>query len=139
MDPVIQAAIDARQNAHAPYSHYTVGAAVETENGMITTGCNVESSSFGLTICAERVALAAAIAKGYQSFKSIVVASKDGATPCGACRQIIWDLCGNIPIILIDEEGKQETFVSGNLLPKPFDNRNLVKATGLFRDSPERK
>jgi len=136
MDPVIQAAMDARGNAHAPYSKYRVGAAVETENGTIIEGCNVESSSFGLTICAERVALGAAITKGHQSFKSIVVASKDGASPCGACRQVIWDLCGNIPITLIDEEGNQESMLIGDLLPKPFDNRNLSKVTDLHRDPP---
>jgi len=126
MDPVIQAALDARQNAFAPYSKYRVGAAVETKNGDIVPGCNVESSSFGLTSCAERVALGAAIAQGFQVFKSIAIASRDGATPCGACRQIIWDLCGNIPVFLIDKEGKQERIYSRDLLPRPFDNRNLI-------------
>lgn len=125
MDPLVQLAIDARKQARAPYSNYRVGAAVETEEGEIIPGCNIESSSLGLTICAERVALGAAIAGGYGSFKSMAVASKDGAAPCGACRQIIWDLCGDLPITLVDEDGKHETVTAGDLLPKPFDHRNL--------------
>ncbi|MEE9166665.1 MAG: cytidine deaminase [Candidatus Neomarinimicrobiota bacterium] len=134
MDPLLEAAIDARGKAHAPYSNYKVGAAVETEDGEVVPGCNVESSSFGLTVCAERVALGAAVARGHNSFKSMAIVSRDGATPCGACRQIIWDLCGNLPITLIDEDGKRETVMSGDLLPKPFDHRNLAAVDRPIED-----
>ncbi len=139
MDPLFQAAMDARENAHAPYSKYRVGAAVATDKGTIITGCNVESSSFGLTLCAERVALSAAVARGFRHFKSIAVVSEDGAAPCGACRQVIWDLCGNIPIFLINEKGEQETVLSSKLLPKPFDDRNVTKNTLLFRNLRDQK
>ncbi len=110
-----------------------------TDHGTIITGCNVESSSFGLTACAERVALTAAVARGFRRFKLIVVVSDDGAAPCGACRQVIWDLCGNIPITLMNEEGKQETILSSKLLPKPFDDRNLMKRTHTDRDLRDKK
>lgn len=135
MNSIIQAAIDARRHAHAPYSHYAVGAAVQTEGGTVISGCNVESSSFGLTTCAERVALGAAVARGYRSFKSIAIASRDGAPPCGACRQIIWDLCGSVPIVLINDQGQHETVETSDLLPRPFDHRNLVRARGISGES----
>ncbi|MFQ5754322.1 MAG: cytidine deaminase, partial [bacterium] len=104
-----------------------VGAAVETENGSIISGCNVESSSYGLTTCAERVALASAISQGHTKFKTLAIASSNGAAPCGACRQIIWDLCGDIPIVLIDDEGKETWVESCDLLPHPFDDQDLPR------------
>jgi len=127
MKDVVTAALQVKSNAHAPYSKYKVGAAVETENGTIVSGCNVESSSYGLTTCAERVALHSAIALGYKKFKTLVIATRNGAAPCGACRQIIWELCGNIPITLIDENGKQVIMNSSELLPHPFDNQSLTE------------
>ena len=127
MKDVVTAALHVKSNAHAPYSKYKVGAAVETEDGTIISGCNVESSSYGLTACAERVALHSAIAQGYKKFKTLVIATRNGAAPCGACRQIIWELCGNIPIILIDDHGKQVIMNSRDLLPHPFDNQSLTK------------
>lgn len=127
MKKVIAAAQSVKSNAHAPYSRYKIGAAVQTEGNVIISGCNVESSSYGLTICAERVALSSAIAQGHKKFKSLAIASRNGAAPCGACRQIIWELCGNIPIILIDDHGKQTMMNSGDLLPHPFDNSSLTK------------
>ncbi|MFQ6673544.1 MAG: cytidine deaminase [Fidelibacterota bacterium] len=127
MAAVVEAALGVRKHARAPYSRYAVGAAVETGDGTIVSGCNVESSSFGLTICAERVALGSAVAHGYRSFKSMAVASEDGAAPCGACRQVIWDLCRDIPIVLIDGTGKKTTVRSSELLPRPFDDHNLPK------------
>lgn len=127
MDAIVKAALEVRENAHAPYSKYTVGAAVETDDGTIITGCNVESSSYGLTICAERAALCSAIAQGHRSFKRIAISSKGDAGPCGACRQFIWDLCGNIPLIMIGDDGTTEELMSGHLLPKAFDDRFLTK------------
>ncbi len=127
MEPIFKAAFKARENAYAPYSNYMVGAAVETEDGEIIAGCNVESSSYGLTVCAERVALASAVSKGYRRFKRIAVSSKGDAGPCGACRQFIWDLCRNIPILMISDDGSVEELMSGDLLPEAFDDRFLKK------------
>lgn len=125
MEPLTEAAIKVRENAHAPYSDYKVGAAVQAKDGTIITGCNVESSSYGLTNCAERVALGAAVARGYRSFRAMAIAGKGGAGPCGACRQVIWDLCGNIPITMIDEAGNETEYMSSELLPHPFDDNYL--------------
>ena len=127
MESLVNAARNVRQYARAPYSGYRVGAAVEAQDGSIIPGCNVESSSLGLTTCAERVALGAAVARGYKSFKAMAVASRDGAAPCGACRQVIWDLCRDIPVVLVDEAGNQTTVRSSDLLPHPFDDRILPK------------
>ena len=125
MNPLAEAAIKVRENAHAPYSNYKVGAAVQTDDGTIITGCNVESSSYGLTNCAERVALGAAVARGYKSFTAMVIAGKNGISPCGACRQVIWDLCGDIPITIIGDAGDETVHMSSVLLPHPFDNSHL--------------
>ena len=127
MDSLLEAAISARSRAHAPYSDYSVGAAIETEDGSIILGCNVESASYGLTICAERVAVTAAIAQGHRSFRRLTVASKNKASLCGACRQVIWELCGDIPITLVDESGNETLTSAGALLPEPFDNSKLKK------------
>ena len=85
-----------RTRAIAPFSKYRVGAAIETQSGKIIGGCNIESSSFSLTCCAERVTLFRALAEGYTVFKSMAVSTNNGGMPCGACRQVIWDLCGDI-------------------------------------------
>ena len=98
---LVNAALQARENAFAPYSNFKVGAAVETADGKIYTGCNVENSTYGLTVCAERVALWKAISEGERKFKRIVVASATDhpATPCGACRQLLWEYCGRVVLI----------------------------------------
>ena len=127
MKTVTEAARKVRKNAHAPYSQYKVGAAVETDDGTIISGSNVESSSYGLTTCAERVALGSAVAKGHRKFKSIAVVTQNGAAPCGACRQVIWDLCGDIRIVLVDEKGNETETTAGDLLPDPFDDRSIKK------------
>ena len=127
MDSFLQAAMSARSRAHAPHSDYSVGAAIETEDGSIIVGCNVESASYGLTICAERVAVTAAIAQGHRSFKRLAVASRNKASLCGACRQVIWELCGDIPITLVDESGNETLTSAGALLPEPFDNLTLKR------------
>lgn len=116
-----------RSLAHAPYSHYKVGAAVITKDRKIFGGCNVESSSYGLTCCAERVALYSAIAEGYKKFSALAVATENGGSLCGACRQVVWDLCGDIPIYIVDKKGNiVETNIS-KLLPDAFDETRLKK------------
>ena len=125
MKILIEAAKKVRKNAHAIYSNYKVGAAVLTIDDSIITGCNVESSSYGLTCCAERVALFSAVANGYNKFKALAVITEDGGTPCGACRQVIWDLCGDIPIYIADENGNIEETTSKELLPNAFDDSSV--------------
>lgn len=125
MKILIEAAKKVRKNAHAIYSNYKVGAAVLTIDDSIITGCNVESSSYGLTCCAERVALFSAVANGHNKFKALAVITEDGGTPCGACRQVIWDLCGDIPIYIADENGNIEETTSKELLPNAFDDSSM--------------
>lgn len=122
---LIQTALEMRERSHAPFSKYTVGAAVQTESGKIIGGCNVESSSYGLTCCAERIALYRAIAEGHTSFKGIAVSTENGGTPCGACRQVIWELCKNIPIHICDKNGLVKTVLSSEILPDAFDDSQL--------------
>ncbi len=125
MKKLIEAAKKVRKNAHAIYSNYKVGAAVLTSDDSIITGCNVESSSYGLTCCAERTALFSAIAQGHKNFKELAVVTENGGTPCGACRQVIWDLCGNIPVYISDKNGNIEKTTSKDLLPNAFDSEKL--------------
>ena len=122
-DPLIDAAIKTRENAHATFSHFKVGAAVEDETGRIHTGCNVENATYGLTICAERVAIFKAISEGARKFTRVaVVADTETLTPpCGACRQILWEFCGDVEIVLANLAGKTETLRLGTLFPRAFD------------------
>ncbi len=120
-------AVQAAKNAHAPYSDFPVGAALLTEAGKTYHGCNVESSSYGLTICAERNAIASAVVQGEKKFKAMAIYSNVGAAPCGACRQVIWDICGDIDIYSIDNKGKVLVYTSAELLPKPFDESQLKR------------
>ena len=122
---LIKTAIDMRKKSHSPYSNYRVGAAVETESGKIIGGCNVESSSYGLTCCAERVALYNAISEGYDNFKSMAISTKNGGMPCGACRQVIWDLCNDIKIYICNGKELLKTIDSSDLLPDAFDESFL--------------
>ncbi len=122
---VIDAARDARKNAYAIYSNFHVGAAVETSNGKIFRGCNVENASYGLTICAERSALFSAIAAGEKEFTHLVVVTENGVSPCGACRQVIWELCGDIPITLVDGTGACKETSTSKLLPHAFGQEDL--------------
>jgi cytidine deaminase len=117
------AAIQARENAHAPFSNFKVGAALADERGGVYTGCNVENATYGLTLCAERVAIFKAISEGARKFTRLAVAADtDTLTPpCGACRQIIWEFCGDIGITLVNLQGKSESFRMKDLFPRPFD------------------
>jgi len=121
------AARQARENACAPISNFRVGAAVRAKSGRVYTGCNVENATLGLTICAERVAIFKAVSEGERGFDAIaVVTDVAGLTPpCGACRQIIWEFCGDIPVILANLDGKVEVESSLKLLPRPFDSSFL--------------
>ena len=121
MNKLIKAAEEAQKKAHAPHSNYKVGAALLTEDDTIIYGCNVESSSYGLTCCAERTALYSAIAQGHTKFKELAVITSNGGSPCGACRQVIWDLCGDIPIYIADNDGNITETSSKELLPGAFD------------------
>src|ERR1700683_5021898 len=120
MDALISAALQARENAHAPYSRFKVGAALEDANGRIHTGCNVENATYGLSVCAERIAVFKAISEGAGGFKRVaVVADTETLTPpCGACRQILWEFCGDVEIVLANLAGKTETLRLGTLFPR---------------------
>ena len=126
-DSLIAAARMARDHAHAPYSNFRVGAAVRAKSGRIFNGCNVENSTYGLTLCAERVAIFKAISEGERGFDAVaVVTDTDTLTPpCGACRQIIWEFCGDAEVILANLKGKTERYRMAALFPKPFDQSNL--------------
>jgi len=127
LDPLLPAAFAARENARPDFSGFKVGAAVEDSEGRIFAGCNVESASYGLTICAERTALFTAIAAGAKSFRRmVVVTAADKLTPpCGACRQVMWELCGDVPVTLANVQGASRTVQLSALLPEPFDAKNL--------------
>ncbi len=126
MKRLIDTAVKMRSRARAPYSHFTVGAAVLTDDDQIIGGCNVESSSYGLTCCAERIALFSAVAQGYRKFRALAVATATGGYPCGACRQVIWELCGDIPVYIVGEEGLMATTSAADLLPEAFDDSQLT-------------
>ena len=123
MNPLAEAAIAARDHAHAPFSNFRVGAAIEAEDGRIFTGCNVENATYGLTICAERVAVFKAISEGARKFRRIVVAADTAelTPPCGACRQILWEFLGDTEVTLVNLQGKSETILLKDLFPRPFD------------------
>jgi cytidine deaminase len=124
---LVAAAREARENACARYSGFAVGAALLTSDGQVFRGVNIESSSYGLTCCAERVALFTALAAGIRSFRAIaVVTAADGITPpCGACRQVLWDYGRNIEVILANLAGTSEIHFLSELLPHAFDDENL--------------
>lgn len=126
-EELIAAAAEVREKAYAPYSNFKVGAAVETDEGEIYTGCNVESASYGLTVCAERVAIWKGISRGVTKFGriAVVVDTEELTPPCGVCRQIIWEFCGDVPVILANLQGKSETVKMSELLPRAFDSKFL--------------
>ena len=125
---LVAAARRARRNAQAAYSNFKVGAALETRDGVIITGCNVENATYGLTICAERVAMFKALSEGHRRFARIVVVADTPAPtpPCGACRQILWEFGGNLEVILANLRRETGRYTLSDLLPLPFDNRLLT-------------
>lgn len=120
-------ALAARRFSYSPYSRFRVGAAVLTSEGKVFTGCNIENSSYGLTICAERNAIFKAISEGHKKFTALAIASdENGFTPpCGACRQVIIDLAGNIDIVLTKKNGEIDVLKMNDLLPHAFTKKNL--------------
>jgi cytidine deaminase len=127
-DVLLAAARAARLLALAPFSHFQVGAALETKDGQIITGCNVENATYGLTICAERVAMFKAISEGHRRFVRVAVVADTAAPtpPCGACRQILWELGGDLEVILANLSAETGRFQMRDLLPLPFDARLLA-------------
>ena len=121
------AARSARERAHAPFSQFKVGAAVEDEDGQVHTGCNIENATYGLTMCAERVAVFKAISEGASKLVRVaVVADTEKLTPpCGACRQILWEFCGDAELVLGNLTGAIERLRMSQLLPRPFDSSFL--------------
>ena len=124
---LIAAARQARRHAVATFSKFKVGAALETADGVIVTGCNVENATYGLTICAERVAMFKALSEGHRRFRRVaVVADTDAPTPpCGACRQILWEFGGDLEVLLANLKRQTGTYRLADLLPLPFDARLL--------------
>src|SRR5437870_84683 len=124
---LLDAARAARLNAHAAFSNFKVGAALETTSGKIITGCNIENATYGLTLCAERVAMFKAISEGERSFARIAVVAdtQAPAPPCGACRQILWEFGGDLEIILGNLTQQTSVYRLKDLLPLPFDARLL--------------
>ena len=124
---LVALARDARENAHAPYSRFKVGAALLAASGEIVTGCNIENASYGLTLCAERVAVFKAVSEGFREFEAIAVVadSPRPTAPCGPCRQILWEFCGDIWVHMARPGRKTTSHRMSELLPLPFDGRNL--------------
>lgn len=123
MDKLLRLALEARANAHAPFSNFPVGAALEDQFGRIHTGCNIENATYGLTLCAERVAVFKAMSEGVRHFARIAVAAdtENLTPPCGACRQILWEFCGDIEVALVNPRGKTESLRLKDLFPRAFD------------------
>lgn len=133
MEKLIKKALEARQNAYAPYSGYRVGAALLTADDEIFTGCNIENAAYTPTVCAERTAFFKAVSEGKREFKRIAIAGgkeefpKDYALPCGVCRQVMAEFCGgNFEIIAVLDEKHYKVFTLNELLPERFDNTNLA-------------
>lgn len=127
-DRLVAAARAARDHAIATYSHFKVGAALMTRTGTIYAGCNVENASYGLTMCAERVALFKALSEGEREFVAIVVVADTAAAtpPCGPCRQLLWEFCGDVSVIMATPTRVMAEFQMKDLLPLPFDGRLLT-------------
>ena len=131
MDPesLVKLAIEAREKAFAPYSNFKVGAALAGPSGRVFAGCNVENATYGLTVCAERVALWKAVSEGEREFVAVAVvsASEHPASPCGACRQLLWEFCGDIEVIIANLRGVRESHRLSQLFPHPFDRTFLTR------------
>jgi len=127
-DRLVAAARQAREGAVAPYSNFKVGAALETEDGTIITGCNIENASYGLTVCAERVAMFKALSDGHRHFTrmAVVADSQVPTSPCGACRQVLWEFGQNLEIVLANLTEVKGRHQMAELLPLPFSGRLLT-------------
>jgi cytidine deaminase len=127
IDRLVAEARAARARAHAPYSGFAVGAALETDGGNVITGCNIENATYGLTMCAERVALFKAVSEGHRGFRRIVVVADAPrpTPPCGPCRQLLWEFGGDLEVVLADSERVTARYRVSDLLPHPFDRSHL--------------
>ena len=126
-EELIARALKVRENACAAYSNFKVGAALQASSGKVYTGCNIENSTYGLTVCAERVALWKALSEGARKFTQIAVVTSSAtpASPCGACRQLLWEYCGDIKVILANLQGFRKTLDLAEIYPQPFDQSSL--------------
>jgi cytidine deaminase len=138
-DDLLKAAFEARTRSHAPFSRFQVGAAVRADGGRIFTGSNVESSSYGLTICAERLAICIAIHEGHKAITEIaVVADTEGAPgPCGACRQFMYDFAPNATVVMSNLQGERRTVQVGELIPWGFGPDDLLSFEARRRDEDD--
>jgi cytidine deaminase len=125
---LIELARKARKKAYAPYSHYKVGAALLGKSGTVYTGCNVENASYGHTVCAERTAVLKAVSEGETEFAAIAVVTKNGGSPCGACRQVLSEFAPNLTIYIADKNGEYRTTSMKKLLPDSFTPAHLEEA-----------
>lgn len=133
-----RAAWEARKNSYSPYSGYRVGAAVRDEQGRIHAGTNVENVSYGLSLCAERSAVARMIAEGGKRIRAVAVATKDGGMPCGMCRQVLTEFAENaaeVPVVCLDEAGNRQAFSLGDLLPHSFDSEAVERTPSASEGS----
>ena len=127
LSTLIHAATSAADHAYVPYSHYKVGAALVTAEGDVYTGCNIENASYPATICAERTALVKAVSEGHRAFQQLVVATRDGGSPCGVCRQMLYEFAPNLPIVLVRFDGTvTEQTVLSDLLHHGFGPSNVM-------------
>lgn len=122
---LIAKAMKAREQAYAPYSHFTVGAALLARSGRVYTGCNVENASYGLSVCAERVAVFKAVSEGERDFEALAVVTEKGVTPCGACRQVLMEFGDDIQVIVADVTGRYQVLSLQELLPEAFTPEHL--------------
>ena len=131
-DPLFIAAAVARNKAYAPYSGFKVGAAVQSADGLIYAGCNVENASFGLTLCAERVAITKAISEGSRKFSRVAVYTEtdEFTFPCGACRQVLWELCGDVEVFMLNHKKQMVSYMLADLLPFAFDANAIKSSSG---------
>jgi cytidine deaminase len=125
VDRLVELAAEARKAAYVPYSHFPVGAALRSEGGTVYTGCNVENASYGLTICAERNAVAHAVAEGERRFDVIAVVTENGVTPCGMCRQVLAEFGQAMTVIVADAAGNRRIYSIADLLPAAFTPAQL--------------
>ena len=130
LDRLIRRAIEVRDHAYAPHSHFYVGAAVLVEDGQVTVGCNVENASYSLCLCAERTAAATAVAMGHRNLRAIAIASVGGVSPCGACRQFLSEFNHEMTVVCVDViDGAKKVFQLSKLLPNAFDASDLPSQT----------
>jgi cytidine deaminase len=130
---LVRQAIEARQRAYVPYSNFPVGASLLTRSGKIFTGCNVENASYGLTVCAERIAIWKAVSEGETEFEALAVATNIGGSPCGACRQVMAEFAPDMPVLIADLSGQANATSVSELLPLAFTPQHLMQAASAAK------